>query len=1078
MRRIAQIWIVLFFTCLGSVPAMAQFYYGLHQNYGKNRVEFREFEWVFYRYERFDVFFYDQGREISQQVARMVSRQIPIAESNLDITLDERIQVMVFNTLTDLKQSNLNANTDEAYNTGGVVHFDGNKVFVYFDGDYTHLESQVKEGLTGLAMSKMLYGGFTASIRNSTLLSLPEWYTEGLLAYYAYPYSSEVENFVMDGMAHDEYRHLYALSGEKARMAGHSIWHYIAETYGHNLIKNVLFTTVSARSVDKGLQYTIGVNSEQLIANWHAYYAERYQERWNDELVEDFELRRGRTNEELERPVFSPDGSHLAYVSNRLGRFRVNVLDVDRNRRRTVLRGGHAVPQNADFSYPLMAWHPNGKILAIVSEDHGLSWLYFYNTEDGTLEKREFYLFQKVLSIQYSRDGQSFLLSAVKNGQSDVFLYTIRSRSVDALTNDGYSDLDPIFTNDDRFIVFRSNRSDDTLRSREKVYIHPSHFDLFIYRRDKGNDQVLWRLQTPDGEEEYNLRPLDRSHFSYMSSSIGPPTEYVVRLDSSIAYVDTATHYNYSVALGENENYSYGSMYHDINLSTYKQVRVYLRDGRYRLAVTDFDWPSEFSKSRSSSIPGDGFPTDEPGEIAQIREVQEVDIHNYIFEPEALALIRPATSPVLQTTRLAVNNDSLFGESFPIPTMRNYFLTFQRDNFSLSVDNVFDYPQYQPFTGVVGGSLINTGFNALMKVGVLDILNDYRVVGGFRTDFQPLPGVSLSPNSELFLGVLNSKYRLNQETTLYRRSQVSYLSSYNLNVRYITYELHHKFSYPFSQVDGLRFSVGYRNQRQLILVDNAAAVAPLEVDPIQITDYGIVKLEYVFDNTRKKGVNLYHGTRYKIFSEYYENFSKSNSGMVTLGIDYRKYVPVHREIIWANRFAFGTSLGNERLLHYLGGVDNEFSPGFTNNTPFATNVNYTFQTVVTNMRGFYQNIRNGNSFAVINSELRVPIVRYLYNGPVQNDFLANFQIIGFGDIGTAWNGLQPYSPENAINTRIVNGVGYTAYVDTQREPIVGGMGFGIRSRLLGYFMRLDWAWGVEDGRVLDHVVYFSLSTDF
>ncbi|NVK27094.1 MAG: PD40 domain-containing protein [Flavobacteriia bacterium] len=1060
--------------------AWGQFYYGLHQTFGKNRVEYRRFDWNFYRYDRFDVYHYEDGQYIAQQVARIVTRQMPVIEQALDVPIDERIQVMVFNNLTELKQSNLNASDEESYNTGGVTHFTGTRIFVYFDGDYAHLEYQIREGLAGLALNNLMYGGFTQSLRNSTLLNLPEWFNEGLLAYLAYPYSSEVENYIIDGMAHDKYDHLYALTGYEARAAGHSLWNYIAKTYGENLIKNVIYTTVMERSIDKGLQYNLGVNSEQLLRNWSQYYSQMIPLAFDEESVEDLELRRSRRDGRLNRPLFSPDGSKIAYVRNRLGKYRVSILEVEDNDRTTVLRGGHLIAQNADYSYPLMAWHPNGKILAIVTEEKGISWLYFYNVEDDELEKREFYGFQKIRSITYSQDGRQFLLSAVKRNQSDIFLYNILSKSIKPLTTDGYTDLDPVFVNNDKFIVFRSNRDNDTLQQGLEVFNHPNNFDLFIYRMDKPEDQVLWRLNTPTGLNEIQPRSIGDGYFSYNGSTDegGAAKTYMVQLDSSIAFVDTVTHYDYFIRQAELESPVFGTVNYDINRETQQISRVYLRDGRYRLAVDYFEFPDEFVSSiRGEEVAGGAFPTEDPEEIVDARKQGDVDIHNYEFEPEALALIKTRTSIPVQTTAKE-NLDSLFGENFPVPQDRIYLLSFIRDEFTVQIDNVFDYPQYQPFTGSPGGGLINTGFNTMFKVGAVDILNDYRMIAGFRTDFQPLPGVSLSPNSELFFGFLDQKSRWNSEVSLYRRSQVSFLPDAFANARYLTYEGHYKMDYPLSQVAGFRFSAGYRNQRQIILMDNAATVNPGEIDPVTITDYAILKASFVYDNTRKKGINLYHGTRYKIFTEFYENLSSSNSGMVTLGIDWRNYIPVHREIIWANRFAFGTSFGNELLLHYLGGVDNEFAPAFTNNTPYARDQNYAFQTVVTNMRGFFQNIRNGNSFAVINSELRVPIVKYLINAPIQNDFLANFQVIGFGDIGTAWNGLHPYVEENAINTRTVDRLGYRVVLDTQREPIVGGFGVGLRSRLLGYFCRVDWAWGVEDGAILDRVFYFSISTDF
>ncbi len=204
----------------------------------------------------------------------------------------------------------------------------------------------------------------------------------------------------------------------------------------------------------------------------------------------------------------------------------------------------------------------------------------------------------------------------------------------------------------------------------------------------------------------------------------------------------------------------------------------------------------------------------------------------------------------------------------------------------------------------------------------------------------------------------------------------------------------------------------------------------------------------------------------------------SITGMFVLGGDVRHYQKLHREIIWANRVAGGTSFGEERLIHFLGGTDNWITPRFNYDTPIDFSQNYYYQALATNMRGFQQNIRNGNSFVVINSEVRVPIFRYLLNRPIKSDFIRNFQVVGFGDIGTAWNGASPYDSTNALNNRTLVSQPFVITLISQREPIVGGFGFGLRSRLLGYFIRADWAWGVEDQVVQPRRFYFSLGLDF
>jgi hypothetical protein len=132
------------------------------------------------------------------------------------------------------------------------------------------------------------------------------------------------------------------------------------------------------------------------------------------------------------------------------------------------------------------------------------------------------------------------------------------------------------------------------------------------------------------------------------------------------------------------------------------------------------------------------------------------------------------------------------------------------------------------------------------------------------------------------------------------------------------------------------------------------------------------------------------------------------------------------------------------------------------------------------MRGFIQNARNGNSFALFNSEIRWPIFQYLISKPIKSDFLKHFQITGFGDIGTAWTGTDPYSDENAFNTREVTNGGSSVKVKlkNQIDPLVGGVGFGLRTKALGYFIKMDYAWGIENGQLKDPRPFFSLGLDF
>ena len=139
---------------------------------------------------------------------------------------------------------------------------------------------------------------------------------------------------------------------------------------------------------------------------------------------------------------------------------------------------------------------------------------------------------------------------------------------------------------------------------------------------------------------------------------------------------------------------------------------------------------------------------------------------------------------------------------------------------------------------------------------------------------------------------------------------------------------------------------------------------------------------------------------------------------------------------------------------------------------------YAYQSLAVNLRGFKQNVSNGNNAVILNSEFRLPVFATLFNKPINNAFLRNFQVIQFVDLGSAWNGaydkierpqmIYPGATPDVTVLLKAGGIG----------PFVGGYGFGVRSTLLGYFLRLDAGWemcGVFRGKPLMH---FAMGVDF
>lgn len=78
---------------------------------------------------------------------------------------------------------------------------------------------------------------------------------------------------------------------------------------------------------------------------------------------------------------------------------------------------------------------------------------------------------------------------------------------------------------------------------------------------------------------------------------------------------------------------------------------------------------------------------------------------------------------------------------------------------------------------------------------------------------------------------------------------------------------------------------------------------------------------------------------------------------------------------------FGNNIKNDGSYRYF----NELVKPANDNT-------YAFQSLAVNMRGFIQNIANGNNALVINSEFRVPVLSTFFDKISSNSFYVIFKL--------------------------------------------------------------------------------------
>jgi WD40 repeat protein len=1099
----AMLLIVLF---LFAIPARSQFYNGTEMSFGKNRIQYKEFLWTYYKFSDFDVYFYLNGMELAVATAKYANEQIPVMERKLQTGLEQKIQFLVYNNLTDLKQSNIGLVGDERYNTGGITHIIGSKVFLYFDGDNRNFERQIRAAIANVLVNQAFYGTSVGSqIKNTTLFTMPEWYRNGLISYLSEEWNTEIDNKVKDGIMSGRYKKINNLEGEDALYAGHMLWKYVADKFGQQALTDIVSMTQISRSVDNGFLYVIGISYKTLVTDCLNHFTEIYQKEEEERSIPgDSFLKKVKKNVVYSQFKYSPGKKYATYTINDDGRYKVMMKNLVNGKQFSVLRGGFKLEEKIDYTYPLVNWSPNGNILTIIAEKRGEVYLYFYNLKERKKELVILYSFEKVLDFDYSEDGRYLIFSAVQKGQSDLYLYNIAAASQQQLTNDRYDDLDPVFSGSSiSSILFSSNREDEKLKWEELEDAPVSvskKTDLYLLIHGENENSLRKVTSTPLGNEA-NPVMIEPGKFAFLSDENGIYNRYYGRFDSTISFIDTTVHYRYFSETYPATNYSRSILSHDVDPESLWLSQVVYTKGKYLMQSEALNL---FAEEKAVDLEQTSFRTilvkeeevmkeekaeevikeafgeytrrfknvyekDEKPVEEQQQAPGNIDIDNYIFDqPPGLVVTQmgdDTTKGITQTEpKITVDENA-----FVIPKRLNYRVEYSINKMAAQLDFTSLNFFYQPFGGGGDYGINNLGLNGFFQVGMTDLLENHRIIGGFRIPLN-------FNNIEYLFSYANLTKRLDKEVMAVRQASENeyYIGFYTFIQRFRSYQLYYILKYPFSPVLAIRGTANVRYQTSTMLSTNEFALKTPDVEEY----WGGLKGEVIYDDTKEIGLNLMSGTRFKIFGEYTKVIGEDNKSMFVVGFDVRNYTKIHRSFIWANRLAASTSFGQNKLIYYLGGVDNWLSPKFLVSTPVDLSMNYAYQAMATNLRGFYQNARNGNSFIVYNSELRFPVFRYLYNRPVKSDFLNNFQVVTFGDVGLAWAGKDPYSENNSFYIRYIQDGSLWIKVREQKEPLIGGFGFGARTRILGYFLRGDVAWGVEDRRINDPVFYLSLSLDF
>ncbi len=1099
--------------------------------FGRNRVQHRIFKWQYYQTKNFNVYFYDGGQELAKYVMQEAEKELPEMEAATEYSMQRRTNIILYNTFTDFKQTNIGGDADPLGN-GNTTTLVNNKMVIYFNANHADLKRQIKQGIGDVITKNVLFGDDLGEVAgNQALLVLPTWLTDGYVSYLGENWSTALDDELKSEIFSGNFTKFSSLARYKPTLAGHAFWYFIEEKYKKENVTYFLYLARIYKNINRASVQVTKKKFNALLREFMEYTDEKYSEDIRKRksyvkgnFIESFPIDKRRDYFNFS---VNPTKRNSSYVVTEYKRGQVRVILDDNFEKTTLLKYGvRNYKGKIDKNLPYTAWDVKGTRVAVAYAEEGKLKLFVYDVINR-FKSTKLVLdttFQQIQDMKFMLDSKTLLLSAVRNGHTDIYVYDIGKEKLRAITNDVYDNLDASFAAfpGKTGIIFSSNRPSPNAPTGDSILPPNSRYNVFLVTDFGGKPELNQITQLTDlkyGDARYPTQ-YNETHFTFISDENGIGNRYagffnttkegldtlvliageilrnpsveqvdstltamkrtdidsvaVVSISSDSTYTFPLSNYPSSVAeskiAGEQNQVSEATRQSD-EKSLYK-LKIDENTLRRRNITA---LPTTYSKKLRRESALTQVKTAQPGDTKTQPKKNVDDFFQSEFEDKDSI---PATA---SNDDLAITTDA---EDNVLKTAKLY--PYKPKKFSLNYGGISAYNgvlinRFEPYGGGAGPIRLNgnSALNGLVKVGVSDLMEDIHLTGAFRI------GSGLRDN-EYYLNYQNLRRRVDWGGSYYRNVQEVGFSNSNVSGRQFTNLYQVNVSYPFNEVRRIALKTGYRRDKLVFLT-------PFGIDiPDQTEQYSVSSAEFVHDNTLNPENNIWEGFRGKIFFDYNSQIGKKQTALgrntFNAGFDMRHYYPIYRNMIWAVRAAGDFSFGNQKFIYYLGGTDGWFifannvkSDGsfryFNENNPPANDQEYAYQSLAVNMRGYIQNLASGNNAVVINSEVRMPVMSTLFDKTANNKFLRDLQITQFIDFGTAWNGgienikrpVQTFSSPNSAVVRLkAGGVG----------PFAGGYGFGARSTLIGYFVKYDIAWPMNVLFKGKPQMYLSVGLDF